>query len=366
KNYARVTLVCDPADYARVLDELRSEDVSLETRQELALKGFSLTARYDSAISAFLSGGDTLQVQAYPIQKLRYGENPHQQATLYAYEPGQGPLGGRVLQGKLLSYTNLLDLDAAWGAVVSFERPTICINKHLSPCGIASSAVLADAFKAAFESDPVSAFGGVIASNRTVDEQTADAMKDLFVECIIAPGFTTKARERLALKKNCRLVEMPGQEISPGYELRSVNRGILRQSIDQGDPPGTEWKVVSAREPSAEEWHSLRFAWKACQFAKSNAIVFAKGEATVGIGSGQPNRVDCVHIAAQRAGEKANGAVMASDAYFPFPDSVQAAAKYGIIAVVHPGGSLRDDQSIAAADAAGMGMVLTGVRHFRH
>jgi phosphoribosylaminoimidazolecarboxamide formyltransferase/IMP cyclohydrolase len=366
KNYARVTLVCDPMDYGRILDELRSGGVSLETRRELALKGFSLTAGYDSAISAYLSGGDALQVKTFPIQKLRYGENPHQGATLYAYVPGEGPLGGRVLQGKPLSYTNLLDLDAAWGAAVSFDGPTICINKHLSPCGIASSDVLADAFKAAFASDPVSAFGGVIASNRPVDMSTAEAMKDLYVECIIAPGFTEEAREWLARKKNCRLVEMPDQEISPQYELRSVNRGILKQSIDLGDPPDTEWKVVSAREPSAEEWHSLRFAWKACQFAKSNAIVFAKGEATVGIGSGQPNRVDCVHIAAQRAGEKARSAVMASDAYFPFPDSVEAAAKYGLTAVIHPGGSIRDDQSIAAADAAGMAMVMTGVRHFRH
>lgn len=366
KNYERVTLVCDPVDYVRVLAELRSGGVSLETRVELALKGFSLTARYDSAISAFLSGGDTLQVQAYPVQKLRYGENPHQQATLYAYKPGEGPLGGRVLQGKPLSYNNLLDLDAAWKAVLSFDRPTVCINKHLSPCGIASSPVLADAFKAAFASDPVSAFGGVIASNRPVDAQTAEAMKDLYVECIIAPGFTGGARDWLARKKNCRLVEIPDQEVSPQYELRSVNRGILKQSIDLGDPSETEWKAVSAREPSAEEWQSLRFAWKACQFAKSNAIVFAKGEATVGIGSGQPNRVDCVQIAAQRAGEKAHGAVMASDAFFPFPDSVEAAAKYGITAVIHPGGSIRDDQSIAAADAAGMAMVLTGVRHFKH
>jgi phosphoribosylaminoimidazolecarboxamide formyltransferase/IMP cyclohydrolase len=276
------------------------------------------------------------------------------------------------LQGKELSYNNLLDLDAAWKAAVSFEKPTIVIVKHLSPCGIASAPALADAYRAAFECDPVSAFGGVIASNRPLDGATAEALGDLFVECIAATGFTDEARAalRVAKKKNCRLLDMPDTTIEPRYELRSLTRGLLKQDVDMGDPASAAWKVASKRQPTDEEWTALRFAWKACQHVKSNAIVFARavagGEATVGIGGGQPNRVDCVRSAAERAGEKAKGAVMASDAFFPFPDSVEVAAKAGITAVIHPGGSVRDADSLAAADAAGMAMVVTGVRHFRH
>jgi phosphoribosylaminoimidazolecarboxamide formyltransferase/IMP cyclohydrolase len=306
----------------------------------------------------------------YPVQTLRYGENPHQSAELYAYRPGSGPLGGQVLQGKELSYTNLLDLDGAWRAALSFERPAICIVKHASPCGIAAADRLAAAFRAALASDPVSAFGGVVASNRPFDAETAAAMGDLFVECLLAPGFSPEARELLAGRKNCRLLEVPGLSLEPAYELRSIGRGVLRQAVDLGDPAGGEWKVVSQRQPTEAEWVALRFAWKACQHVKSNAIVFARAgqgvEATVGIGGGQPNRVDCVRIAAQRAGERSVGAVMASDAFFPFPDSVEVAAQAGIRAIVHPGGSLRDAESIAAADAAGIAMVTTGVRHFRH
>jgi len=431
KNHARVTLVCDPADYPAVLAALQSGGVSEETRRRLAVKGFAMTARYDAAITAYLQGnhgepgdhmglplpgdhegspspgdhegspspgdhiGSPLRVVAFPVQALRYGENPHQAATLYAYTPGDGPLGGKVLQGKELSYNNLLDLDAAWKAAVSFERPSICIVKHLSPCGIASADALAEAYRAAFECDKVSAFGGVIAGNRPLDGATAEALGDLFVECIAAPGFTGEACAILAKKKNCRLVEMPDTNIEPGFELRSITRGLLKQDLDLGDPPppslhperrrtlsprakrvgeaaqskdavGGGWKVVSQRPPTAAEWVALRFAWKACQHVKSNAIVFARDEATVGIGGGQPNRVDCVRLAAERAGEKARGAVMASDAFFPFPDSVEAAARAGITAIVHPGGSVRDAESLAAADAAGMAMVVTGVRHFRH
>jgi phosphoribosylaminoimidazolecarboxamide formyltransferase/IMP cyclohydrolase len=297
---------------------------------------------------------------------LRYGENPHQSATLYSFEPGAGPLGGKVLQGKELSYNNLLDLDAAWRAAASFERPTICIVKHLSPCGMASADMLTEAFRAAFECDRVSAFGGVIASNQPFDGATAEALGDLFVECLAAPGFTGEARAVLARKKNCRLLEMPDTAIQPRHELRSIVRGLLRQELDLGDPADAEWKVVSKRQPTETEWTALRFAWKACQHVKSNAIVLAQGEATVGIGGGQPNRVDCVRIAVERASEKSKGAVMASDAFFPFPDSVEVAARAGVAAVIHPGGSVRDADSLAAADAAGMVMVVTRVRHFRH
>jgi phosphoribosylaminoimidazolecarboxamide formyltransferase/IMP cyclohydrolase len=368
KNHQRVTLCCDPADYPAVLAELRAGAVSEATRKRLAIKGFALTAAYDAAITTYLSGAEApLRIVAYPQQKLRYGENPHQTAALYTYNPGTGPLGGKVLQGKELSYTNLLDLDAAWRAATNFLHPTVVIVKQVSPCGIASAETLSEAFKGALASDPVSAYGGVVATNRVFDEATVKATGNLFMECIIAPGFTPDARELLAKRKNCRLLEMPDTVIEPKFEFRSVTRGVLMQDSDFGDPPGTpEWKVVTKRAPTPEEWTGLRFAWKACQFVRSNAIVFAQGEATVGIGGGQPNRVDCVRIAAQRAGEKSKGAVMASDAFFPFPDSVQVAAEAGITAAVHPGGSVRDSEAIAAADAAGIAMVTTGVRHFRH
>ena len=367
KNQARVTLVCDPLDYPTVLAELRAGGVKEKTRRHLALKGFTHTAHYDAAITAYFSGREgPLMLQLYPVSKLRYGENPHQEAVLYGYSPHVQALGGEVLQGKALSYNNLLDLDAAWRVAVSFERPSICIVKHLSPCGIASADALVDAFELALASDPVSAFGGVIASNRPFDGTTAQALGELFVECIAAPGFTAEALEVLVKRKNMRLVSMPDTRLEPMFELRSVNQGVLMQSVDLGDPSGTEWQFVTDRPPDEAEMQSLRFAWKACQHVKSNAIVFARGEATVGIGGGQPNRVDCVRIAAQRAGQKSIGAVMASDAFFPFPDSVEEAAKAGITAIVAPGGSMRDNEAIAAANAHGIAMVFTGVRHFRH
>ncbi len=371
KNHERVTVICDPADYEAALAELMSGGVTDETRKRLAIKAFTLTAQYDAAISNYLAGGERLTLTAFPVQKLRYGENPHQSAVLYTYDEGEGPLGGKVLQGKELSYNNLLDLDAAWKAAVGFEDPAVVIVKHLSPCGIASGEKLAEALRAAVASDPVSAFGGVIATNRPLAADTAAALGDLFVECIAAPIFTEDACALLAKRKNLRLVQIPDLRIEPRFELRSVNRGLLKQELDEGDPAGSEWRVVSARQPNAEERTALRFAWQACRHVKSNAIVFARALetgtlATVGIGGGQPNRVDCVKIAAERAGERARGAAMASDAFFPFPDSVEVAARAGITAVIHPGGSVRDKESIAAADAAGMAMMVTGVRHFKH
>ena len=375
KNHARVTLVCDPIDYHRVLAELAGGAVSPATRQQLALKGFAMTAHYDRAIQGYLQtlqGKDESAEQSpltlilYPVSSLRYGENPHQDAVFYSYQPGSGPLGGELLHGKPLSYNNLLDLDAAWRGAVSFEHPTVCIVKHLSPCGIASAETLKPAFDLALASDPISAFGGVIAANRVFDAEIAGALGELFVECIAAPGFTPQALEILYKRKNLRLVAMPNTTVEPLYELRSVNQGVLRQSVDLGDPADAEWRVVSQRQPDLEEWRTLRFAWKACQHVKSNAIVFARGEATVGIGGGQPNRVDCVRIAAQRAGVKSQGAVMASDAFFPFPDSIEEAARAGITAIIAPGGSVRDPEAIAMADAHEIAMVFTGVRHFRH
>lgn len=381
KNHERVMLVCDPFDYEMVLREMQAgvqvsggEGVSDEMRRRLAVKGFAMTAHYDSAITAYLNqqspnspiSNSPFTITTFPIQNLRYGENPHQSAALYSFTPGGGPLGGAVLQGKELSYNNLLDLDAAWRCAVSYAAPSICIVKHLSPCGVASAEKLVDAYRAAFACDTRSAFGGVIASNRPFDGETAAALEELFVECIAAPSFTPEARELLAKKKNCRLVEMPTLEIQPRYELRTITGGLLKQDLDMGDPESSEWKVVSKREPTPAEWAALKFAWVACQHVKSNAIVLAQGTATVGIGGGQPNRVDCVRLAVERAGQQARGAVLASDAFFPFPDSVELAAKAGITAIAHPGGSVRDAETLAVADAAGMTLVVTGVRHFRH
>ncbi|MBL8046140.1 MAG: bifunctional phosphoribosylaminoimidazolecarboxamide formyltransferase/IMP cyclohydrolase [Anaerolineales bacterium] len=365
KNHERVTLVCDPLDYDLVLSSLQA-GASDELRRRLAVKGFAMTAKYDAAITQYLDPNHQLPITIFPVQQLRYGENPHQSATLYSFTPGGGPLGGMVLQGKELSYNNLLDLDAAWRCAVSYAAPSICIVKHLSPCGVASAEKLVDAYRAAFACDTRSAFGGVIASNRPFDAETAAALEELFVECIAAPAFSPEARELLAKKKNCRLVEMPTLEIQPRYELRTITGGLLRQDLDMGDPESSEWKVVSKREPTPEEWAALKFAWVACQHVKSNAIVLAQGTATVGIGGGQPNRVDCVRLAVERAGQQARGAVLASDAFFPFRDSVELAAQAGITAIAHPGGSVRDAETLAVADAADMALVVTGVRHFRH
>jgi len=378
KNCNRVTVLTSPEDYPTVLEELRTGgQVTMPTRRQLAVKAFQHTAVYDAAIAGYLAQqfagpGSEPPIPAglsvYPREVLRYGENPHQQARLYMLETQSGPLGGKMLQGKALSYNNLLDLDAAWRAALSFgEQPTVAIVKHLSPCGIASAHDLPTAFRLALQSDPISAFGGVVAANTVFSAATVEAMGSLFVECIIAPGFSSDALELLSKRKNCRLVSAPSMRLFPDYELRTVNGGFLWQTRDFGDPlDAQEWQVVSEREPSAEEWAAMRFAWKACQHVKSNAIVLAQGEATVGIGGGQPNRVDCVHIAVNRAGERAKGSVMASDAFFPFPDSVEAAAAAGVTAIVQPGGSVRDIESIAAANQHGIAMVTTGVRHFRH
>jgi phosphoribosylaminoimidazolecarboxamide formyltransferase/IMP cyclohydrolase len=377
KNYGRVAVVTDPDDYPAMVEDIkRNEQVSNHMRRQLAVKAFQHTARYDTAIATYLAktleqapsaGEPPTWLSFFSSSELRYGENPHQTARLYNLDPHAGALGGEVLQGKALSYNNLLDLDSAWRAAVSFERPTISIVKHLSPCGIASADSLAEAFALALQSDPVSAFGGVIAANYPFDIGTAEALGSLFIECIVAPGFSPEAQEKLLKRKNCRLVSMPAATLAPDYEIRTVNQGLLWQTRDMGDPQDSAaWKVVSERQPTIDEWNALRFAWKACQHVKSNAIVLAQGEATVGIGGGQPNRVDCVRMAVERAGARASGAVMASDAFFPFADSVEEAAKAGVTAVVQPGGSMRDADSITAANQANIAMVVTGIRHFRH
>ena len=369
KNFAHVTVVCDHADYAPVLEEIEAQgEVSPETRRRLAVKTFARTAAYDAAIWDYLAGDETLLPERlvlglHKLNDLRYGENPHQQAALYAAPGVTGPLGGELLQGKPLSYNNLLDLDAAWRAAVSFERPTIAIIKHLGPCGIASADSLAEAFPSALAGDPVSAFGSVIAANRTFDGETARALGDLFVEAIAAPAFTDAAQEVLSARKGCRLVTM-GQAAPDEIEVRAIRGGFVAQERDRGDEAG--WKVVTKRAPTEAEMEALRFAWQAVAHVKSNAILLAQGEAAVGIGGGLPSRVDAVRLAVAKAGERVQSAVMASDAFFPFPDGVEVAAEAGVTAVVQPGGSVRDQQVIEVADRLGLAMCFTGVRHFRH
>ncbi len=371
KNFDRVAVLCDPADYPAVSAELKvTGAVSASLRAELARKAFAHTAAYDAAISNYLfdQAGDLpvrLNLSLVKTQEMRYGENPHQTAALYANRADIGPLGGQVLQGKALSYNNMLDLDAAWQAALAFDAPTVAIVKHLSPCGIASGTDLATAFPPALASDPVSAYGGVIAVNREFDAAMATAMGDLFVEAIAAPGFTADALKLLEKRKNCRLVAIKTDQ-SAKMELRSVTGGVLVQQRDTGDPANAGWQVVSERQPTAAEMTAMKFAWKAAQFVKSNSIVLAAGEATVGIGGGLPSRVDAVKLAATKAGPLAAGAVMASDAFFPFPDGIEAAAAAGVKAVIQPGGSIRDKQVIEAVNALGLAMIFTGVRHFKH
>ncbi|MDM8528777.1 bifunctional phosphoribosylaminoimidazolecarboxamide formyltransferase/IMP cyclohydrolase [Anaerolineales bacterium HSG24] len=387
KNFARVTVICDPNDYSQVARDLReSGGLSKNQRTQFARKAFNHTAEYDVAISNYLSKdarAETASIEAVTldtpdeelpvmlmsslvkIQEMRYGENPHQSAALYSNQTIVGPLNGILLQGKPLSYNNMLDLDAAWRAAQGFDDPSVVIVKHLSPCGIATANSLTTAFPEALASDPVSAFGGVVAVNRTFGNSTAEALGKLFIEAIAAPAFSEGAKQILAKRKNCRLLEIDLTEPAP-LEFRSIAGGVLVQASDYGDPPETEWKVVTERQPTEEEMTSLKFAWKACQHIKSNAIVFAAGTATVGIGGGLPSRVDAVKLAASKAGEKAKGAVLASDAFFPFADGIEAAAQAGVTAVIEPGGSIRDQEVIDAANRLNLALVFTGVRHFRH
>ncbi len=378
KNFAHVTVVCDPADYASLMAEIKARgEVTPEARRKLAVKAFARTAAYDATIWRYLAGDASLfpdrwTLALYKLTDLRYGENPHQRAALYTPSGMSGPLGGELLQGKPLSYNNLLDLDAAWRAATDFERPTLVIVKHLSPCGIASADTLTEAFPLALAGDPVSAFGGVIAANRPFDGLTARALGDLFVEAIIAPAFTDEARGMLSGLKGCRLVASD-QVIPDAVEVRSIRGGYLIQERDKGDPAEVDqastsatWRVVTHRVPTGAEWEALRFAWRAVAHVKSNGILLAQGEAAVGIGGGLPSRVDAVRVAVAKAGERARGAVLASDAFFPFPDGVELAAEAGVTAIVQPGGSVRDPQVIEAADRLGLAMCFTGVRHFRH
>jgi phosphoribosylaminoimidazolecarboxamide formyltransferase/IMP cyclohydrolase len=368
KNFQRVVVVCDPQDYAGVLEGLGLGGLSLEARRGLARKAFAHTAAYDAAIASWMEGEGlprSLRVSAERAQTLRYGENPHQAAALYQ----TGPQVYQALQGKELSYNNLLDLDAAWSAVELARGmgPCVAIVKHGNPCGLAvAQGGWVEAFGKALASDPVSAFGGVIALDGEVGLEFAEALGKLFVEVLAAPSFSDEALGWLAARKpDCRAVKVSPHE-PQRLLLRSVRGGFLAQTPDRAEDDPQGWEVVTRRAPSEAEWADLRLAWAASRAVKSNAIVFAKGGATVGVGAGQMSRVDAVRLAAWRAGERAQGSVMGSDAFFPFPDGVELAASAGVTACAQPGGSKKDAEVIEAADRAGMAMVLTGKRHFLH
>ena len=376
KNLESVTVVCDPTDYAAVAAAFAAGGAAAAFRQQLALKAFRHTAGYDTAIAAYLAGQvestptdaelpTQLQIDLVEIQRNRYGENPHQQGGFYGYAGEASPFA--VLHGKEMSYNNWLDLDGAWQAAQDFPQPTVAIIKHGNPCGLASAADLATAYDKALASDPVSAFGGIIAVNRPFDLAIAQRLGDLFAEVVAAPSFEEDALAFLRKKKNLRIVQATGTALRP-LSLRSIYGGVLVQEIDQSqaDMDPANWRIVSQRQPTAEQLADLAFAWRVARHVKSNAIVYVQDQATVGVGAGQMSRVDSTMVAGHKAGERAQGAVMASDAFFPFADGIEAAANYGIAAVVQPGGSVRDDEVIAAADRLGLVMAFTGTRHFKH
>ncbi|GAB4510248.1 MAG: bifunctional phosphoribosylaminoimidazolecarboxamide formyltransferase/IMP cyclohydrolase [Anaerolineae bacterium] len=381
KNFFHVISVCDANDYTKIIASLKATgDVDLATRRTLAVKSFAHTRDYDTAIHAYLSRGTLTSIPAvsdelpgqlslglHKIEELRYGENAHQKAAYYSQNASEGHLGGTVLGGKQLSYNNILDLDSAWRAVCGFTAPSVVIVKHLNPTGIASADSITQAYPSALASDPLSAFGGVIAVNRTVDTDFVEALGTLFVEAIAAPSFTEAAQQQLNdTRKNCRLLQIAYPFDGTELEIRTVHRGMLVQRADMGDPEGTILKTATNRAPTPEEMEALQFAWKAVQHVKSNAIVLATRNATIGIGGGLPSRVDAVKLAVTKAGERAKGAVLASDAFFPFADGLETAINAGITAVIQPGGSIRDSEVIEAANKANIAMVFTGTRHFRH
>ncbi len=393
KNHARVAVVCDPADYERVLGEIETTGgVSAATRRELAAKAFAHTAAYDGAISAMLSGpraadpDGTVGATPYPrfltlaferAYGLRYGENPHQSGAFYV-ERG-APKGSLACAeslgagGKELSFNNLVDADAALEAVREFERPAAVVVKHTNPCGVAVAGDLAGAYRAARDADPLSAFGGIVALNRQVDVETAKLLSETFLECVVAPSFAADALEVLRAKRNLRLLATGEKSEHAAVQFKRVSGGLVVQSHDATAAEEVmAGKVVSKRSPSEAELRTLEFAWRVCKHVKSNAIVLGRRgeregeERTVGVGAGQMSRVVSVQIACDKAGDDVRGAVLASDAFFPFSDGVETAAKHGVVAIAQPGGSVKDADVIAAADRLGLAMIFTGSRHFRH
>lgn len=377
KNQEHVIVLVDPVDQARVLEALTGGDVPPSLRRELASRAFQHTAEYDTLVSAYLRGKDEvfpsdLTIAGRKSLDLRYGENPHQTAAAYLrLAPGRsasGVLAAEKLQGKEISYNNLLDADAAWSAIQSWDRPAVSIVKHMNPCGLAVRDSLAAAYQEALAGDPVSAFGGIVALNRPVDRDIAELLRETFYEVILAPGFDDDSRSVLASKKNLRLLQMQASDLEPDLELqvRSIQGALLFQQPDLQEDNSSEWTVVTERAPTPAERRDLGFAWRAVRHVKSNAIVLAIDEAVVGVGAGQPNRVESVNIAVRKAGGRASGSVLASDAFFPFADGVEAAIAAGVTAVIQPGGSVRDEEVIRAANDAGIAILFTGVRHFLH
>jgi phosphoribosylaminoimidazolecarboxamide formyltransferase / IMP cyclohydrolase len=388
KNFQSVAVVTDPADYAAIIAELHGKrELTLQTRLALARKAYARTARYDgeiatelerlSATEGSISIGEPsklperINIAIERRQSMRYGENPHQAAALYipAGAVASGLAGAKQLQGKELSYNNLVDLDAAWALVTEFRSPGVAIIKHNNPCGAAEQDALVDAYRKALACDPVSAFGGVLAINRVMDAATAEEVAKLFVECIVAPGYEPAALEKLAAKKNLRLLEMQRGESILELDIKRISGGFLVQDPDEHELAEADLKVATDRAPTAEELRGLLFGWKVCKHVKSNAIVFAREGQTVGVGAGQMSRVDSVKIAvikAETAKLSLQRSVVASDAFFPFPDGVEEAGRAGATAVIQPGGSMRDGDVVAAANKLGMAMVFSGVRHFRH
>jgi phosphoribosylaminoimidazolecarboxamide formyltransferase/IMP cyclohydrolase len=379
KNHRYVTVVVDAADYEAVAAEIEANgDTDLETRRRLAAKAFRHTAAYDALISRYLSEQvGELMPESYTVtfekaQDLRYGENPHQRAAFYR-EPlakGAGLATGEQLHGKELSYNNINDADAALAIVREFDEPAVVAVKHSNPCGVGIGRTVYQAYQKAYEADPVSIFGGIVAANRTIDKETALAMKEIFLEIILAPDFTEEALAVLKEKKNLRLLRIPmdGGEsaATTSFRIASVAGGALIQDYDVKQLAESELRVVTERQPSEEELAQLKFAWKVVKHVKSNAIVLAKDNMTIGVGAGQMNRVGAAEIAIKQAGEKARGSVLASDAFFPMPDTVEAAARAGVTAIIQPGGSVRDQDSIDACNRYGITMIFTGTRHFKH
>jgi phosphoribosylaminoimidazolecarboxamide formyltransferase / IMP cyclohydrolase len=373
KNWQDVAIVTSPTDYAPILEELRGQGrLSRETKWKLAVQAFRVTADYDRAISGRLAQVGIAAANALPPVldiraprriALRYGENPHQQAALYA-KGAAGIAGAEQLHGKELSYNNLVDLDACWQLVGEFSGPAAAIIKHTNPAGCAEQDSVAEAYRKALECDPVSAFGGVIGLNREVDEETATELAKLFVEAIAAPGYSEMAFRILTAKKNIRLVRVVTAD--DRLVVKSISGGYLAQTPDHAGFDRARCEVKTRRIPTAEEWQAMEFGWKVVKHVKSNAIVYARAGQTAAIGAGQMSRVDSVNLGAMKAHLPLGGTAVASDAYFPFPDGVEQAAKYGATAFIQPGGSVKDSEVIAVADALDLAMVFTGVRHFRH
>jgi len=380
KNYGSVAAIVDPADYPRVLDEVRTKGkVSAETRFALAKKVYAHTAAYDGAIANYLTSlngeraeyPQMLTLQFRKLQDLRYGENPHQSAAFYRdVRPVPGALAGyRQVQGKELSYNNIADADAAWECVKQFADPACVIIKHANPCGVATGASLLAAYEKAFATDPTSAFGGILGFNRALDASTVQAVAKQFAEVVIAPRVEPEALKMLEAKSNLRVLEVPLARDLQAHDYKRIGGGLLVQGSDAKAIERKDLKVATRRQPAETEWNDLLFAWRVAKFVKSNAIVFCRDGATLGVGAGQMSRVDSVRIAAlkaQAAKLSLSGSAVASDAFFPFRDGLDALAQAGAKAVIQPGGSMRDDEVIAAADEHGLSMVFTGVRHFRH